>query len=455
MTTLNPDLDWLYQTLQRREQPERIAERALALLGGDAPKSVRAAAKPVVAASLFQRFGWSSMSNKFRDVDTADTQIAKGIELADLFLGQKISASSLTGDAVARSLSECIHRRDGAANFFVDRLNGEERAAAGLTLSRRRYNKLFRLAGRIEAKNAEVKKEARKRQLTLIGKSMLACDIAPGDFADKPFTACFIAYFTARSKLRSEATLSGQQKPFDQLSAALLDACAKHEDANWFAIARVFPRDDVLKRLSDDQKGALLGRWYGILVETAALLEAAFQDSGIDLDTMIVRRGNDSTTWNVFAAAWNRARDHWMALVAALGMSQVFEALLPGKCLRLMAGDVAAWHAAIGSGLHPDTKIWRDLPKPWLVLRGQAICTRSMIEHACATHGVAPQKSGWSAPRPRNHVSTFRPTPELVHGVSVQNPYLAGMLKRMGRYSGKTFKPEIISKLVSDLDTQG
>lgn len=453
MSVLGQNEKWLFESLARREQPERVAESVIAVLGERAPKSVIAAAKPVVTGSLFKRFGWSSMSNKFRDVAPADDQIAKAVELADLFLNQKIQAPSQNGDAVAKELSGLIHRDDGASNFFSDRLNGEQRAAAGMALSRRRYNKLFRLAGRLEAKNTQVKKEAKKRDLTLVGKSMLACDIVAEDLANKPFTACFIAYYTARSKLRSEFTIIGQQKPFDQLSAALLDACAKHESANWLAVARVFPRDDVLARLNDEQKGMLLGRWYGILVETAGLLEAAFEHSGIDLETMVVKRGNDSTTWNVFAGAWNRARDHWMALVSALGMSQIFEALLPSKCLRLMAGDVAAWHASIGSGLHPDTKIWREVPKPWLVLRGQAICTRSMIEQACAKHGVLPQKSGWSAPRPRNHVSAFRPTPELVHGVSVHNPYLAGMLKRMGAYSGKTFKPEIVAKLVNDLDS--
>jgi hypothetical protein len=446
-------MQWLINSLSRREEPEKVAKRIVTMLGDRAPKSVVAAAKPVLSGSKFQRFGWSSMASTFAKVHTAESQIDKAIELADVFLSKDIKPARVDEDVLAHDFNALIGRVDGANNFRLDRLNGQQRAEMGLTLSRRRYNKLFRLASRLEAKNAQVKKETKKRELTLVGKAMLAGDIKPEDLADKPFTTSFIAYFTARSKLRSEFTIIGQQKPFDALSAALLAACAKHEEANWLAIARVFPRDDVLARLSDEQKGMLLGRWYAILVDTAALLETAFEGSGINLDTMVVKRGNDSTTWNVFAGAWNRARDHWMAVVAALGMSQIFEALLPGKCMRLMAGDVAAWHKASGGDLHPDTKVWRELPKPWLVLRGQAACTRTMIEQACAKHGLSPQKSGWSAPRPRNHVASFRPTPELVHGVSVQNPYLAGMLKRMGAFSGKTFKPEIVTHLISDIDS--
>jgi hypothetical protein len=158
------------------------------------------------------------------------------------------------------------------------------------------------------------------------------------------------------------------------------------------------------------------------------------------MDSMIVKKGNDSSTWNLLAGAWNRARDHWIALIDALGMNELFDAMLPGKVLRLMAGDVAYWHRATGGGVHADTLVWRDLPKPWLVVRGEEACTRSTIEAACLRHGVDTAKSGWVAPRPRTSVAAFRPTPELVHGVAVANPFFAEWLKDIGAFSGKPLK---------------
>jgi hypothetical protein len=42
-------------------------------------------------------------------------------------------------------------------------------------------------------------------------------------------------------------------------------------------------------------------------------------------------------------------------------------------------------------------------------------------------------------------VQPFRPTPELVHGVSVGHPELARVLKKLGFFSGKGLKlpPEV------------
>jgi hypothetical protein len=68
-----------------------------------------------------------------------------------------------------------------------------------------------------------------------------------------------------------------------------------------------------------------------------------------------------------------------------------------------------------------------------------------MVEEACKKAGLDPEKSGWTAPRPHG-VAPFRPTPELVHGVSIGNPFLATVLKRHHYFSGKanvkTIHPE-------------
>ena len=155
---------------------------------------------------------------------------------------------------------------------------------------------------------------------------------------------------------------------------------------------------------------------------------------------MIVKKGDDSTTWNATAGAWNKARQSWVALLYALGMEEVLDRMCLGKVLRLMAADVAFWHRAVGGRLEPDTAVWAELPGPWDVLGGTAVCTRADVEAACGRHGVDPIKAGWTAPAPERRVEAFRPTPELVHGVEVGHPGLALILRRMGVFSGKKLK---------------
>ena len=55
----------------------------------------------------------------------------------------------------------------------------------------------------------------------------------------------------------------------------------------------------------------------------------------------------------------------------------------------------------------------------------------------CSKHGVDPVKNGWASPRPGRTVHAYRPTPELVHGVTVGDPGLALVLRKLGYFSGK------------------
>lgn len=151
---------------------------------------------------------------------------------------------------------------------------------------------------------------------------------------------------------------------------------------------------------------------------------------------MIVKRGDDSSTWNQTANAWNEARRHWLALIHALELEALLDEMCPGKVLRLMAADVAAWHFSAGGSLSPDTSVWNELPLPWEVLSGRKRCTRAMIEASCLAHGMDPEASGWTMAR-ETQVVEFRATPELVHGVSVENPHLAQFMKKAGFFSGK------------------
>lgn len=432
----------LHSTFVRRETPETVAKLVAVALPVIDP-GLRAMLGTVTGAAGKGGWSWSSMPTEFQRPTDATRQVAKAVELAEAFLDEELphgpAMDSDTASEVARMLSSLIGRQPG--EDFKAHANRARRSALGLDLSRRRYLKLFRLAQRLEGKAARLLRLEQHFELTLVGKAALAPRLTIDDLGEDVPTAAFVAYFAARMKLRSVFWNGPQQRPFDELSNALLDLCfARSAQTRWMAIAHVFPREDVLACLTDHERGRLLGIWFSILDLTAEHLERAYRESAIDLETMIVRRGNDSTTWNLLAGAWNRARDNWIALVQAMGISSIFDEMLPGKVLRLMAGDVARWHLASGGGLHPDTLVWRDLPKPWSVLRGDATCTLGTIVTACHAHKVDPVQSGWGAPRARTEIAEFRPTPELVHGVAVSNPFLADFMRKSGWFSGKPTK---------------
>lgn len=435
-------IEKLHATLKRREAPETVAKLVREALPIVQRQGLLAMLGQVIGGSAKERFGWSSMATVFRAPAGAEKQIAKARELALLFLDGRLPEGDDPDalEAVIETLDRLIGKTRGRSSFKDDRPDRAARRQAGLVLSRRRYSKLFRLAIRLERKAVTLREEQAKLDLVLVSKTALAPRLTMDDFAGDVTTAAFVAYYAARMKLRSEFTISGQQRPFDGLSARLLTLCERNPDTRWWAVAHVFPRADVLARLGDEERGHLLGIWFDILQGVADRLDAVQARSAIDMDTMIVARGNDSSTWNILAGAWNRARDHWIALVEAMGMEALFDTMLPGKVMRLMAADVAAWHRTQGMGTHADTLVWGDLPRPWLVLRGEASCTRAGIEAVCETHGVDPAKSGWAKARTRTAIAEFRPTPELVHGVAVSNPYLAGYLRRIGVFSGRPLK---------------
>jgi hypothetical protein len=156
--------------------------------------------------------------------------------------------------------------------------------------------------------------------------------------------------------------------------------------------------------------------------------------------TMIVRRGMDSSTWNAMASAYNAARSAWIGCVAAAGALPLLEPALPGKVMRLMAADLAYWHQSAGGDVDANTVVFARLPLPWEVLEGTARCTAGDVRAACAEAGMDASASGWTAPLPDGEVAEYRPTPELVHGITVADPAWAGLLRRGGAFSGKKIR---------------
>lgn len=265
------------------------------------------------------------------------------------------------------------------------------------------------------------------------GKSRLASTIDYGDFAASPETAAFVAYYVSRLGLRTIFTNGSQVRPMDTLGEALLEAALGAVDGRPDVIARVLTRQSVLSRLSDAQKGELLGCYYSALQAASRALDESF-DYNRDRTHMVVRRGDDSSTWNVASRAFNQARTGWLNLTQALGVPQIVEAQCPGKVPALVASDVAFWH---DGSEHDDVHVWADLPLPWKVVLDGVDCPADLVRSVCRDHGLDPAASGWTQPYRQGTLEATAPAPELVHGVQVACPYLATVLRAAGVFSGK------------------
>ena len=234
--------------------------------------------------------------------------------------------------AYLAAVEKTIGKQVGRNDFKHDRLSAPQRAALGIDISRRQYNKRFRLTAKIEQKLARRDREVARRGLVLASKSRLASQLTWEQFSSDVPTACFVAYYMARCNLRSIFTTNAQVRPYDTACDAMMKALRKSQSTNWLAVAHVMPDEQVVAKLGEREKGELLGRYYEMLVGAAAFLREVWDAGGISAQTMIVRRGNDSSTWNLMAGAWNKLRDGWFALVQAMGADEVLERRASARC---------------------------------------------------------------------------------------------------------------------------
>lgn len=430
-----PTLRDLYRSLDERKRPEDVA------------RSVRLIAKPqgAVEATLRNVLDHGGRATHMaQDFHRSYASLAPQLKVGAALFAVDPPADPDDLEAVRTYLTRVeatICKNVGQSDYKRDRLNREQRRAAGIgEMSRRQYNKRFRLASRMELKVHRRVREITRRSLTLASKSRLASQLTWEQFAADPGTACFIAYYVARCNLRSLFTVNAQRRPYDEACDAMMQELQASTTTNWFAIAHVMPDEHVVRRLTEHEKGELLGRYYEMLVKAGEFLREVWETSAIDARTMIVRRGNDSSTWNLMAGAWNKLRDGWFSLLHAMGADELLERHCFGKVMRLMAADVATWHRSAGKNLHGDTDVWAALPLPWEVLGGAASCTRATIEETCERFGIDPLKSGWIARRGTKHIETFTPTPELVHGVAVTSPQMAKAMRKACVFSAKSLK---------------
>ena len=433
-------LDRLYRSLDARMRPEDVAVLVLEAL----PSLTRRERKVIneVAAHASRWHGFSGMSDDYARPVGAARQVAatrRLFEVDDVVDADDplsvLEFAALAGAGIGWDASH--------TDFLADRLNREARASAGIELSKRQYNRRFRMLRRLSAKAGRLGRAQELRGATLLAAAGFVGAIDRDRFRADPAAACFVAYFTARRKLRREFSLAGRENPFDQVADVLFARCRASAGTDWAMIALAHPVWDVLRHLSAEQLGELLGRWSAATRSIASVLGDLWRASDVDRTTMIVSSGVDSSTWNAFAGAYNTARTAWITCLHAAGLTSLLDDTWPGKAMRVMAADLAWWHQETGGGLHPDTAVWASLPLPWEVLDGTATCTRQDVEAACRSGGVDPERAGWTAPRRHSLIARFRPTPELVHGVAVSDPLWAMALRRAHAFSGKPLRAEV------------
>ncbi|KJK33733.1 hypothetical protein UK23_44950 [Lentzea aerocolonigenes] len=418
-------LDRLYDSLDARLRPEDVAALVL-----EAQPSLTHREREIVqyaATHASRRHGFSAIEARqvgaTRQVAAARFLFAVDGGLVDV--DDPISVLEFAA-VVGSEISWDPARTD----FLADRLNRDARASAGIELSKRQYNRRFRMLRRLSAKASRMERARKTRDAPLLAAPGFVGAIDRSRFRADPDAACFIAYFTARRELRREFVLKSRANPFDLVADVLLARCTARGGTDWPMIALTCPAPDVLSRLRPEQLGRLLGMWSAATRSIASSLAALWQSSSIDKATMIVRHGVDSSTWNALAGVYNTARAGWIACLHAAGLTSLIEHAWPGKVMRVMAADLAAWHQESGGSQHPDTSVWSRLPLPWDVLDGTVACSRADVEAACRSHRVEPEKSGWTAPRTHRAAARFRPTPQLVHGVAGSDPLWAMVLRR-------------------------
>ena len=436
----------LFACVHGRPRPEDVAELVLRAFGSKLSRHARALLHKAAAGSLSRNaWAFSSMSNEFfRARVNPEPQVrlagklfgSSPLEWKAPRLTEEECRDPVKVEAFVREAGPLIHKAFGERR----RLDKRARHDVGLFKGHRWYGKRFRLLRRLERKIERMLRGERRFDLLRISKSSLATKIPFADFARDLGSACLVAYLASRMSLRSQFTCGPQERAFDEIAEALLAHCESSSRPSWLAIAHVLQDRRVVRHLTEEERGKLLAASFDVLRDAGEMLREVWEKSRFDRKTMIVSRGCDSSTWNEVAGAWNKSRDAWISLCHALGMEALMDRMLPGKVLRLMAADVAAWHRIRGGGVHPDTKVWGDLPAPWDVLDGKATCHRGIIAAACARHRVSTE--GWIGPRETRVPVPFRPTPELVHGVTVSSPALASTLRRLGVFSGKALRDD-------------
>lgn len=434
--------------LDARPRPEDVAGIVMRLLPlGKAERIVVGRA----ASAAERRWGhWSSMSTDWDRpvdashalgnaltalVDVVDEPLLAGLRAADPNDPDAIRSAALpVADAIG-----WVDAPDDAALPTRDRKD-----RLGIDVSMRRWRRALRHTGALLGRADALEFARTRRELAVTSRAGAFGAPDADRMAADPDAAAFVAYYAAKRNLRRAFTLSDTDNPFDEVAAVLFDRLG--EDSDWAMVAEFYPAVRVLRRLTPEVQGQLVGRYWSLMRTGAGLAARAI--GPVDRSAMVVRQGCDSDTFNLAAGAVNTARSAWIRALVATGSLDVLDAACPPKTPRVMAGDLFMWRKTMGEDpVHPDVKVAALLPPAWEVLDGSVSCTRADVEAACAAVGIDPESTGWAAPRPPVPAGTFSPTPEMVHGIVISDPVLAEVLRRGGAFSGRPVDPEMLRLL--------
>ena len=226
----NGDLPWRPSSrLFPRRRPEDVAELVRKTLEGKLdPREARSSIGRRAGSLVRKPLGYTSMLQDFARPRGLVAQVARA---ATLFATARAPRGGVRDRAPWRRFVRAV----GAE---IDKVLWREQLpprsaqrrgarAAGLDVSRRKYNRKFRLLRRMERKIGKLTRETMKLEFTQIGKSGLATRLPRAAFLASESSACFIAYLVARSNLRSEFTIDGQQSAMDEIAAMLLARCRR------------------------------------------------------------------------------------------------------------------------------------------------------------------------------------------------------------------------------------
>ncbi|MBN6055646.1 hypothetical protein JYK22_27185, partial [Nonomuraea sp. RK-328] len=219
----------LHESLDRRHRPEDVADLVLRALEGRLSKRVRVMLERAARHSSRRAASFSSMPADYaRPVGGA-----RQVTAANRLFEQSMEIDPDDPRALrefAAALGGPIRWAPDRTDFLADRLDRHARDAAGMDLSKRQYNRRFRMLRRIAAKAATLGTEQDKRRLLMVGVTGFGAGIPRERFLGDADAACFVAYYTARRKLRREFSLAGRDK---------LAADARHGPASGVVVSEL------------------------------------------------------------------------------------------------------------------------------------------------------------------------------------------------------------------------
>ena len=234
-TPVTPTLESLHRGLSGRPRPEDV----LAVLRTLYPTA------PSWRQRLLSRISRTSAYSYLpTDFEPTSSAIGTAVILAEL-LGIDMPTGAGSDPEATRALlstaQDLVGFRDGARNFKADRDNRDARKSRGLDISRRRYDKLFRLVARLEDHLLKQAEQQALLDLNRFGKTSFAAELTYDRFASSAASASFVAYYAANLARRNLFIPGPQARAFDEVAEKLFFECERAGDTDWFAVAHVFP----------------------------------------------------------------------------------------------------------------------------------------------------------------------------------------------------------------------